>query len=82
MTSVSIQLMTYLKPLPERRKKPDSETTGDGLPQNPAAKRKPDGSPETSRSSPSASASVSQGQTAMDLDTIRLCRNVYSRHLR
>ena len=56
------------KVLNPKKRKPDSDTGGSGLPENPTAKRKPDGSPETSRGSPSASASASQGQPMIDLD--------------
>ena len=51
-----------------RKRKTETEKQGLGLPENPTAKRKPDGSPQTSRESPSASASASQGPSTMDLD--------------
>ena len=57
------------KVLNPKKRKPESETTGEGLPQNPTAKRKPDGASETSRGSPSGSPSASQDQTTMELET-------------
>ena len=57
------------KVLSPKKRKPDPEPTGEGPPQNPTAKRKPDGTSETSRGFPSASPSASQDQTPMDLET-------------
>ena len=57
------------KVLNPKKRKPDPETAGENLPQNPVAKRKPDGASETSRGSVSASPSASHDQTPMELDT-------------
>ena len=66
------------KVLNPKKRKLDPETTGSGLPQNPTAKRKPDGSTETSRG-----LSISKTGTNANGSgyTVRLSRKVHTRHL-
>ena len=52
-----------------KKRKPDPETDGEGLPQHPTAKRKSDGASEKSKGSVSASPSASQEPPTMDLET-------------
>ena len=64
------------KAMNPKKRKPDPETEGEGLPPHPSAKRKPEGAIETPKASTSASPSASQEQPTVDLETPSESRSV------